>query len=331
MSQLDSTNLSALLHESEAMEAGIVESQSTTKLKETIQLLLTKMNEIVTVNNQMLEKIRSLQVDSNKIYDELYDQKVELAELNQYGRRENIELCGIPESVKQEHLEKHVLEVAKSMGVNVPSKGIHILHRIGKPSNSRPRNVIVRFHDRKTAFSMLKNKKKLNSGRFKKYFVTENLCPYNKRIFSKLYRLKKNNEIHSLWTYNGNVFVKIKENDERQQVYHLYDIDNLFGDSEAGSDDSRQEHVASCSESDDEESSPITPITPIANPEFSPVASPLATPLASSAAPGAENQPLTSTIKPAVPPKPARTRLSVVAEENSLLSSQIQPMESINI
>ena len=108
-------------------------------------------------------------------------------------------------------------------------------------------------------------------------------------------------------------------------MYHLYDIGNLFDESEAGSDDSRHDHVASCSdESDGDEPSPITPIV-------TSEASPVVTPNASSAAPGVANQPLTSTVKPAVPPKPARTRLSVVAEEASLLSSQIEPIQSINI
>ena len=308
MSHQDS-NLSALLHESEAMEAGIVESQTTSKLKETIEILLVKMNEIVTVNNQLLKKIRSLQDDTDKIYDELYDQKVELAELNQYGRRENIELCGIPESVKQEELEKHVLEVAKSIGVNVPPKGVHIVHRIGKQTNNRPRNVIVRFRDRITAFSMLKNKKKLNSGRFKKYFIVENLCPYNKKIFSKLYRHKKDKEIHSLWTYNGNIFVKVQENDARQQIYHLSDIEHLFEESEADSDDSRLDHVASCSDNDDDASSTDT----VANSNVSPVVTPA-----------------TTSAAPSLPPKPTR-RLSVVAEVPSLLSSQIEPIATIEI
>ena len=317
MSHNDS-NLSALLQDTEQMEAGIVESQSTSQMKETIQLLLNKMNEIVTVNNKMLEKIQSLQEENDKIQVELYDQKVELTELNQYGRRENIELCGIPESVKDNDLETHVLEVATSMGVKVQANGIHALHRIGKQSNSRPRNVIVRFVNRKSAFSMLKNKRKLNSGKFKRYFIIENLCPYNKRIFNRLYRLKKNKDIHSLWTYNGNIFVKVRENDERQQVFHLNDIDNLWGESEAGSDDSRLHHVASVSadDSDGDNSSPA--VTPVTNSE----------------APGDSQNSSTSlsSRKPPVPPKPSlsSTHLSVVEEENSFVSTPIEPI-TINV
>ena len=51
-------------------------------------------------------------------------------------------------------------------------------------------NVIVRFVNRKTAFKLLKHKKNLKNTLHKNYFITENLCPYNKQIFNKLYKLK---------------------------------------------------------------------------------------------------------------------------------------------
>ena len=167
----------------------------------------------------MLEKLQSLTKDNDELYDESYELRKELASLNQYGRRENVEFCNIPESINQENLQNHIITVMNSMDIKVAPKDIHNLHRIGRSSPSRPRNVIVRFTtNRKTAFTLLKNKKKLNSGNYKRYFITENLCPYNKRIFNALYRRKKNDELHSLWTYNGNVFVKIHELDDRTQV-----------------------------------------------------------------------------------------------------------------
>ena len=212
------------------------------KLKGNMRVVVDKLNEICKVNTIMLEKIRQLTEDNDKltkeqddIYEELYYHKVEITGLNQYGRRENVEFAGIPESVEQDQLQAHVIAVMKSMGMNnITGKDIHALHRIGKKS-TKPRNVIVRFVNRKTAFSLLKNKKKLNTNKqYKQYFITENLCPYNKKIFNRCYRLKKNKELHSVWSYNGNIFVKVRESDQRIQVEHLDDIDDLFTD---GDDD----------------------------------------------------------------------------------------------
>ena len=124
----------------------------------------------------------------------------------------------------------------KTVKVTVTGKDIHAVHRIGKKS-TRPRNVIIRFVNRKTAFTLLKNKKKLNNTKYKNYFITENLCPFNKKIFNILYKHKKNKEIHSLWTYNGNVFVKVRESDDRVHVQHIDDIEDLFAEDDEDEDD----------------------------------------------------------------------------------------------
>ena len=218
-------------------------TETISKLKENIRAVVDKMNEVCKVNTIMLKKIQSLDAEivklneeNDKLYDEIYEQKVDLTSLNQYGRRENVEFCNIPETVSQDQLKEHITEVMKSMGIKLSGNDIHVLHRIGKSSSSRPRNVIVRFTNRKTAFTLLKKKKKLKDGKFKRYYVIENLCPYNKRIFNKLYARKKNNEIHSLWSYNGNVFVKVHEGDDRVQVQHLDDIPDLFTDDESDAD-----------------------------------------------------------------------------------------------
>ena len=224
------------------------------KLKDNFRLVVDKLNEICKVNSVMLLKLQtlsdeneSLVNENDKLYDELYEQKIELTSLDQYGRRENVEFCNIPETVTQEQLQKHVIDVMKTVNVTVTGKDIHAVHRIGKKS-SRPRNVIIRFVNRKTAFALLKNKKKLNNTQYKNYYITENLCPFNKKIFNTLYKRKKNKEIHSLWTYNGNVFVKVRDGDDRVLVQHLDDIEDLFAEDDedncSGSEaDAEVEHV----------------------------------------------------------------------------------------
>ena len=154
-----------------------------------------------------------------------------------------MEFFNIPESIGQEQLQKHIIEIMKSIKINVTDKDIHAVHRIGKQVSGRPRNVIVRFVNRKMAFKLLKNKKQLKNTTHKNYFVTENLCPYNKQIFNKLYKCKKSKTLYSLWTYNGNVFCKVNENDDRIQVHHLDDIEELFRADDTDEEDSEEEAV----------------------------------------------------------------------------------------
>ena len=60
---------------------------------------------------------------------------------NQYSRRENIELQNVPESVEQKDLESFVLDVFKSIDVEVSSYDLVAVHRIGKLSSQRKKRV----------------------------------------------------------------------------------------------------------------------------------------------------------------------------------------------
>ena len=109
------------------------------KLKDNFRLVVDKLNEICKVNSAMLLKIQelsdekeSLVNENDKLFDELYELKVDLTNLDQYGRRENVEFCNIPETITQEQLQKHVTDVMKSVNATVTGKDIHAFHRIEK-------------------------------------------------------------------------------------------------------------------------------------------------------------------------------------------------------
>ena len=98
--------------------------------------------------------------------------------LNQYTRRENIEISNISEKIVQQHLEAYVLKVFESIGINLQSYDLVAVHRLGKFVQGKNRNVIVRFINRKNVHTCLRNSKKLaesNTQDYKRLFFIENL------------------------------------------------------------------------------------------------------------------------------------------------------------
>ena len=84
-------------------------------LKDQLRVVIDKMNEICRVNTLMLEKIQELTEDRDDLFEETRDLKIELCNLNQYGRRENVEFCNVPESIEPKDLEDHILTVINNM------------------------------------------------------------------------------------------------------------------------------------------------------------------------------------------------------------------------
>ena len=66
----------------------------------------------------MKKKVISLEENSNS--------------LEQHGRRNNLEITGIPDDVDDQKLEEKVIEILDKINVNVSSKDVEACHRIGK-------------------------------------------------------------------------------------------------------------------------------------------------------------------------------------------------------
>ena len=54
----------------------------------------------------------------------------------QYGRRNNIEITGIPDAVQENELETKVTEIFDAIDVEVKSSDFEDFHRVGKSKNS---------------------------------------------------------------------------------------------------------------------------------------------------------------------------------------------------
>ena len=153
--------------------------------------------------------------------------------LDQYGRRENIEISGIPSRVSDKILEKEVIKILHQIGLKwIEPYSIVGCHRIGGRDRYGNRNVIVRFLHRKDSHAALSHKKDLINCKeigYDHLFMAENLCPAFRSILNELKDLKKKGIIEAVWVSNGTVKYKIedKESVKPTKVFHINNIFNL--------------------------------------------------------------------------------------------------------
>ena len=87
-----------------------------------------------------------------------------LNSLGQYGRRNNLVLLGIPESILDNQLENTVSSILSDVGVSIQSEEIEACHRFGKTDwKTKSKKITIRFANRKHCKKALLNKKKLNN------------------------------------------------------------------------------------------------------------------------------------------------------------------------
>jgi hypothetical protein len=213
----------------------------------------------VRENGRFLEEIRGvihdLQVENTelkKVVKELKDREADLMsqvteakqaakvalslanEADQYNRRSNLRIYGIPEKPgeQQKDVEDLVLKVCADLKLTVTNKDIEACHRLGRP-NGRPnpdgsgshgtggtvphRGIIVRFMNRKHRDEMIKNRRALKNT---KVVVTEDLTNANYKLFQAV----RNSALcDKTWTTNGKVLMKCK-NGKIVQVHTTGDL-----------------------------------------------------------------------------------------------------------
>lgn len=196
-------------------------------------------NEFLNLKDVVIQR---LQDDNTHLKERIavLEKRVEDAEthsylLEQYGRRNNVEIEGISDSISDENLESKVIDILAEIDVNVESKDIEACHRIGKSS---PKRSIVRFVNRKVCKSALKNRKKLRSvdanklglPRTSKVFINENLSPYFSKIAFNCRKLKRAGKIMKVYSHEGIIHIVRTVQEKPKKIYHINDLSNLFPD-----------------------------------------------------------------------------------------------------
>ena len=159
--------------------------------KDLLEIKENIIQRLLKENDRLNKKVDYLQDRIKNIETDTYAHQ-------QYGRRNNIEINGIPDKAPDEALESKFIDILSTIDVNVNKNKIEACHRLPNKTNKN-KVTIVRFISRKKCEKALANKKKLR----KNIFINENLCPYYKWIAWRCRQLKRANLIAYTWVAGG--------------------------------------------------------------------------------------------------------------------------------
>ena len=182
------------------------------------------------------EKIAILQVSNDNLKEITAKQDVvilnlesKLDQLNQYGRRENLEIAGLPDSISDDKLLSAVLNIFNEIDVVVDECEISACHRLPKKKDSKlPKRTIVRFVNRHTCDHLKSKRSKLKEIETPNIYFNDNLCAAYRTLWWHCRNLQKQKRIHSYWTNNGEVTIRITEGSAAKKILHIDTLTLLF-------------------------------------------------------------------------------------------------------
>lgn len=208
------------------VETSLIElKQGQSELTKALDFFSSKFDELNKTVHDLKSENRELKKDNGVLKDRVGGLETRLNELDQYHRRVNLEIAGVPE-VQGENVKEIVAKVIQHVApnhANVSPTDIDVCHRMGKKSeaagNPPPRAIIVRFTTRRARDAVYEGKKKLKSmtsrdlgcREERKVYINENLLPSTKVLLSRANAIRKREGYRYLWTWNTKILVRKTE------------------------------------------------------------------------------------------------------------------------
>lgn len=199
--------------------------------------ILTKISKLP--NYQRLSK------DLELIGQKQHQTEKQLDRLEQYGRRENLEIHGVT-VMRNENTNQIIKSVAKAININLNDRDISTSHRLAptngssKPTSGQQRSkitpppIIVRFANRDKRNEFYRNRRLLaNNNEIKSVFgasyitIRENLTTYRKMLYNTASLAKHDLNFKYLWTSQGNIRLRRDSESAVINVTELSDLNRI--------------------------------------------------------------------------------------------------------
>ena len=173
--------------------------------------------------------LKAVQVETAVNSKVIIDLEKELTVTNQYNRRPNLIIDGIPDNILQDQLENVCLDIIHKIGfLPVGNYEVVACHRLKKKEGDTTQPTIIRFVNRKITEYCLKNRWKLKKATSWNLSFREDLCDANMKILEECEKLKRDGVLSKLYTRNGFVKIATLNKPGAVKVTHFNDIKDIL-------------------------------------------------------------------------------------------------------
>ena len=203
--------------------------------------LVENHKKLLKINQKLTVDIDNLNKSIWKINKQQYETEEQLDDLEQYGRRENLEIHGIPWT-KQENTNEIVQKVARELNVKVSESDISTSHRLPlgmlNDKNYHP-PIIVRFSNRDKRNEVFRKRHAIkphanpssNSSSPnvipRDFAIRENLTKFRKQLFREATKLKQELKYEFLWTWQGQILIRKNASSKVFKISSFYDLNHI--------------------------------------------------------------------------------------------------------
>lgn len=222
--------LASLLPLREKVDTLLSVKETVVKIEQSMQHLSDKYDEILANVEKNGKEICDLRnrigtLEASNSAAELKHLRNEVNNLDQYGRRQNLEIHGLPAS-HGENLLDMVNELAGKLSIpQLTVSEIDAIHRLPSKTDQTP-PVILRFMSRTTRDAWLAKKAYLRESR-SEIKLQENMTPQNKKLLWLARTKAAEMQYRFTWFKNGKILVRKAAGDRAIRILNEDDLSKI--------------------------------------------------------------------------------------------------------
>ncbi len=160
--QLDLEKVVEEKYESMQQQNNALRKEIAEAFNKELAVVKKRLEEVEEDNSKKQRRLERLEYTISQKDAQINELKMTIDELEQKHYMRDVQIVGIPESINDEDDMKKVLNLAKSkMGHKLKKSDVEHIHRLGKKSEKKTRDVIVKFNEKTVRDAFYRNRKNL--------------------------------------------------------------------------------------------------------------------------------------------------------------------------
>jgi len=205
-------------------------------VKATIDNLQSSINNLTAENAARKLECEALVEENKQLTRQVNELNWEVQDLQQYSRRDNIEIQGVPYS-NNENVYAILNEIAKLIKIPFNREEISIAHRIPNGSQRRHPTIIVKFISRWVKNSWMAAAKKcdlLNAAQLHdswestSIFMNDHLTAANKQVLGYARKQMRERKLSHAWTRDCRIYVRRNAEGPVKLVRSVKEVDEVI-------------------------------------------------------------------------------------------------------
>jgi hypothetical protein len=172
-------------------------------------------NETIIQQQQAIENLSS---ENRVLKKSVAELQVRLDDLEQYGRRNTVEVHGLPEE-EGENCIKKIIDVGTALNVKIDASNIDACHRLRRAADRTSSGIIVRFVNRSVADQLMdaRRTKRLSTRHLglptdQPIYVNQSLSPARRILFARTRAAFRENKLKAAWVDRSGR-IKVRKDD----------------------------------------------------------------------------------------------------------------------